>query len=774
MPSASIFEDSSPALNGSIARSRSRYKGARPHKVFMPFQSSSKSSAEQSQRLQEKALQIRGRQPTIPDQTELIDQSVTVKRHESRRISDYNTSRPGAIVQPRSVREIQSTNHFPKDKAIDGSHLRPEDLDMDTYHASQELPRQNPKVQDAHLQSIQLGEQPALSRPSALTKKSFTQRISGSTKGHLRSKSREKLKKTISGPVAIEPPQSITTPAFDAPISAVNAGERRVTVSHDQSIFSLPVTPSTTPLDILRLAGEHLAKIFDPRTVIVVESYRPLGLERPLRKYEHVRDVLNSWDNDTQNTLLITSSPAGFENEDLELGSVSRFQPGNTSVSIHYSQRPSQWDKRIVSLRSDGQIVVAKKAGGETTNICHLSDFDIYIPTARQLSRKIRPPRKLCFTVKSQQKSSMFMSTVNFVHFFSTSDKALAASWYKAVQEWRSWYLVHVLGKGQDLKSPTKASVSAITGPSADSHLKMSPPGKLATKPESQNIEVIRKNISQRLPIRNRGAPPMSFPKRLNTEEETLTRTTRQNSAPTLQTSPRREPEPEPFAAASLLGRNYTQRQKAQQSRETNQNVADLATPMPTTTDQSHGLKRASSQRQKPKPLVDLTPQYREPPQHVRKGRGVVPEQLPLGGLVEIATSPEAVVEIPPATTWQRPTTSGRDHSNGPEIQRARTVRRDYSTGPTSSARQASTSSEKGEALFTSGLLAGEGRGQGGMQTGKGVMTGDRSARTPMLDVVEPSNYASGSLLEHAERHDIRKKHVVEREKATEMDATVG
>ena len=689
-------------------------------------------------------------------------------------VSNYDTPQPRAIVQRTSKRETQS-NHVRRDKAIDDSYLRPEVLGLDPYQVLQDPLQQNPRVQCANLQSIQMEEQPALKRPSVLTKKSFTQRIAGQAKEHLRSKSREELKKTISGPVAIEPPQSIITPAFDAPISAVNAGERRVAVKYDQSIFSLPVTPFTTPLDILRLAGEQLAKSLDPRTMIVVESYRQLGLERPLRKYEHVRDVLNSWDNDTQNTFLITPSSARDEHEDLELGSVLRAQPENTSVSIHHSQRPGQWDKRIVTLRSDGQIVVAKKAGSETTNICHLSDFDIYIPTARQLSRKVKPPRKLCFTVKSQQKSSMFMSTVNFVHFFSTSDKALAAVWYKAVQEWRSWYLVNVMGKGKEVsKSPRKISVSAIPRPSADSQSKPNHVARPSVGGESQNIETDREKIPQRLPTRNRGAPPISFPKRLTAEEETLTRTTRQNSAPTLQTSSLRESEPEPFAAAGLLGRTYTQRQKAQQSRETNQVGADPAPPMSTATGPSDGLKRASSQRQKPKPLVDLTPQYREPPQHTRKGRGIVPKQLPPGGLVEIATSPEAVVEIPPATTWQRPTTSGRDRSYGPEVQRSRTVRRDHSAGPPSSARQKSTSPEKGEALFTSGLLAGESRGQGGMWTGKGVMTGDRSAKAPMLDVAEPSNYASGSLLERAERHDGGRKPVVDRGKATGMDAAAG
>src|SRR5262249_5287507 len=64
--------------------------------------------------------------------------------------------------------------------------------------------------------------------------------------------------------------------------------------------------------------------------------------------------------------------------------------------------------------------------------------------------KQIKPPRKICFAIKSQQKSAMFLSGANFVHFFATSDKSMASTWYEVVQQWRSWYLVNVLGEGQE------------------------------------------------------------------------------------------------------------------------------------------------------------------------------------------------------------------------------------------------------------------------------------------------------------------------------------
>ncbi|KAM0793880.1 hypothetical protein BDR22DRAFT_791980, partial [Usnea florida] len=433
-------------------------------------------------------------------------------------------------------------------------------------------------------------------------------------------------------------------PAFDAPLSAVNAGERRVKVKYDQSVTWLPVTPSTTPLDIMRSAAAHLAEPIDLDRTVLLESFKQLGLERPLRKYEHVRDILNSWDSDTQNALIIDPYPTGDGEDLLDLHSVSRSQPGDTSVYIHYSQRPGHWDKRWVTLRSDGQMLVSEREGGETANICHISDFDIYSPTARQLAKRIRPPRKFCFAIKSQQKSSMFLSTANFVHFFSTSDKTLAASWYKAVLQWRSWYLVNVMGEG---KNGTQGSREILTklvseevpdpGSSKAEGQCRSPEPPSQSKSSITASALVNDNTHHVVPLRN----PISG--HIVTE----------SNADDIDFHHRNQPEP--FAMTGLLGRTYTQRQKAQREREKAPNGGQdhpAATPI---LNPPKALNRTLSQRPKPKPLIDLSPQYREPPQHAKRGRGVVLEQIPAGGLIEVANTPCEAIQIPPSTTWRRP-----------------------------------------------------------------------------------------------------------------------
>ena len=496
--------------------------------------------------------------------------------------------------------------------------------------------------------------------------------------------SREELKRMISAPIFPEgqeaPPMSCIpnsephndaarqeqaqelslAPRFDAPISAVNAGQRIVRVKYEGSDLFLPVHPSTTAVDVIRAAGKQLSAPIDERSTVLLESFKQVGLERPLRKYEHIRDVLNSWDNDAQNILVIMPSPSGGKDDDLDALNVPKDQPGETSVYMYHSQKPGSWDKRWVTLRSDGQVVVAKKNRSETSNICHLSDFDIYIPTPRYASKKIKPPKKVCFAVKSQQKSSVFMTTENFVHFFCTNDRQLGTTWYKAVQEWRSWYLVNVMGEGQrgaDGKGMAgSARRNSANGAPSSRHPQYSSIDRNSRPHSGPGMSI--------MPIRQptgKAARPAN-PTKLTKDPYTNAPTTHRSRPTMYQTPAAPPPEKEPFDPASLLGRTYAQRQQAQQQAQFSDREPPPPLPVSSHRDESpskpvatNGLKRHSSTRQKPKPLVDLTPVYQEPPQHSKKGRGHIPSHIPAGGLVEVATSPENPLDIPSATTWRKP-----------------------------------------------------------------------------------------------------------------------
>ncbi|CAM1508234.1 Fc.00g050820.m01.CDS01 [Cosmosporella sp. VM-42] len=240
-------------------------------------------------------------------------------------------------------------------------------------------------------------------------------------------------------------------PGTDAPTSASNGGERRVTVRCLSSTINLPITPETSPVDILFSTANLTPHDIDPNTHIIVECYVNLGLERRLRRYERIRDVMNSWDLDKQNTLLVLTQDISEKDRDLDLASVPRTQqaPLGFSLQIYHSNRPGKWVKKWITLLENGQMFASKKPDGklhdkDTTMLCHLSDFDIYKPRDSEAKRHLKAPKKYNYAVKSQQKTNVFSNnTENFVHFFSSDDRQLADRFHELVHGWRSWYLVN-------------------------------------------------------------------------------------------------------------------------------------------------------------------------------------------------------------------------------------------------------------------------------------------------------------------------------------------
>ncbi|KAI1480245.1 hypothetical protein F4774DRAFT_418273 [Daldinia eschscholtzii] len=280
------------------------------------------------------------------------------------------------------------------------------------------------------------------------------------TKGR---KSRDGLSPGLSptsSTASVEPPKPQPTgievggrgivPQTDAPHSAINAGERNVAVRCKHHTFSVEVTPETTADDIIAHAAKMIgSRDISPSNCVVKETYGILGLERRLRRYEHIRDVMNSWDRDTQNQLTVSVSESEDQDWELDIDSVPNLDepPEGFQLYMYHSNRPGKWNKRWVSLLENGQIISAKKPNAkptdkDTTSLCRLSDYDIYTPTESQMRRHLKPPKRYCFAVRSQQKTTVFLNTENYVQYFCTEDPKIAAQFREKVQGWRSWYLV--------------------------------------------------------------------------------------------------------------------------------------------------------------------------------------------------------------------------------------------------------------------------------------------------------------------------------------------
>ncbi|KAF3009516.1 hypothetical protein E8E13_004276 [Curvularia kusanoi] len=584
---------------------------------------------------------------------------------------------------------------------------------------------------------------------------------------------------------------------IDAPTSAVNGGERRVTVVFNKKRIQLPVTTTTTPLDLFKSADVILSDAIPVRTAVALEWFKKVDIQRPLRNYEYVRDVMNSWDYDDQNELLIADSAIdGIDQDELLSYGVPEKRPEGISCMLNYSSRPGKWSKRWFVLRPDGQLVTAKNdKAKDQENICHLTDYDIYHVTQAKIAR-VKPPKKIVFAVKSLQKSNIFADESQYVHFFCTNDTSLANQFWKACQSWRSWHLKYEKGEGLK-KSPATKKVLDSAGPgilpgapshsrgeSVGSHyqlgaftslidmsdfnkkldeIEVHKPGEYPDDAPLSKLGGASALHAKQKSLRVKQPPPLSRGLAALATNNAPEDNSRKNSITQSHKS-----QEETFSAGGLLGRTYTTRQKAAQDRELKQNGAFTDGPsLVSNIDQlalsgGSGLNRSSSTRSNshrrtssdlkrtaskrvpgmPQPLVDLTPQYRPPPQFAKQGKGYNPGAN-AGPLVESATSMEEAINVPSSTDWRakpRPVYAPQPNERTKSLKgrgqplAAHTVN-NHSGAP-----------QDDREAFTGGLLSQAGYAQGYATVGRGVMDGSK-ARGPMLDFGDERQFQSGSLL---------------------------
>ncbi|CAG8952885.1 hypothetical protein HYFRA_00007599 [Hymenoscyphus fraxineus] len=490
-------------------------------------------------------------------------------------------------------------------------------------------------------------------------------------------------------------------PQTDAPISASNAGERRVLVRCKQSSINLPITPDTTSADLILSAANIMSQDIIPATAVLLESYGQLGLERRTRRYEHIRDIMNSWDQDTQNFFTLMNSEAPEYDKDLESSSAPKEAPGNTTVYMYHSQKPGKWNKRYITLFSTGQIYMSKKPPGktndkDTVSLCHLSDFDIYSSTPQETRKRLKPPKKYCYAIKSQQKTTMFLSTENFVHYFSTDDRVLSDQWYDAVQAWRSWYLVSRMGDG------AKTKTNAARGRKNTHQSSDGDPYTIGTLAPVVNVDDFSKRENERkgreyesdsdrprqIPFHHSNSVSQSpLPSKKESRQES------RRHPPTANLKIPSESEDE-FSSGGLLGRSYSQRQQRVQKEAHHHSYnggngfidGPSLLSAPTQRPERSVSMRSTTTRPNrrpqtaadppgpgmagmPKPLLDFSPVFKEAPQWDKRGKGRGVQPVAGKRLVDVATTPEEMA----AQMQMQPTQTLFRREQATELARSRT-----------------------------------------------------------------------------------------------------
>ncbi|GAA5923551.1 uncharacterized protein JCM15063_003684 [Sporobolomyces koalae] len=159
------------------------------------------------------------------------------------------------------------------------------------------------------------------------------------------------------------------------------------------------------------------------------EVWQELGLERPIREYELLNDIVRSFD----------EKSAGFVLRRTKLWPIlsAHARPHACppkSAQVQLEVKKGKWSKRNLSLR-DGTLSHSKSDKGKDSIIlCQLSNFAAFFvdPTVPQ---RLKAPRPHVFAMKSRLTRANFEEVSQFCVFVSVKSQEDLDSWIAAITE---------------------------------------------------------------------------------------------------------------------------------------------------------------------------------------------------------------------------------------------------------------------------------------------------------------------------------------------------
>lgn len=179
-------------------------------------------------------------------------------------------------------------------------------------------------------------------------------------------------------------------------------------------------------------------------------------MERPIRSYEIVADIVNSWDKDrTVNMLVARKTPLAALLHPSAMPSSSPVYRGY----VEWESKRGKWNKRWLELREHGLWLAKRDTGKDETFLCSLSNFDVY-----QVTRLHKAPKSFVFAVKSTDNLTFFENAADYVHVFSCVDSE-GQKWLEKILLARSY----IINQERNIISISAAGSGAPTSSSGGS-----------------------------------------------------------------------------------------------------------------------------------------------------------------------------------------------------------------------------------------------------------------------------------------------------------------
>ncbi|OAC98499.1 hypothetical protein MUCCIDRAFT_167576 [Mucor lusitanicus CBS 277.49] len=181
----------------------------------------------------------------------------------------------------------------------------------------------------------------------------------------------------------------------------------------------------TTAMVVQYLKKKGLLDHSDDWSLFEIDNQH--GVERPLREWEIVLDVLSVWEPDASNALLVKKYSYHYT---LTSESVlqKKVPPMYGWLSIEYKK--GKWQKRYCFVK-DNAIHHAKDNKGSSSSIlCHLATYDVY--TLLQPMRI--SPTPFVFAIRAQDRSSIFERESDYMRFLAVEDQEDMKDWVLSIR----------------------------------------------------------------------------------------------------------------------------------------------------------------------------------------------------------------------------------------------------------------------------------------------------------------------------------------------------
>ncbi|PVF95027.1 hypothetical protein CPB86DRAFT_808333 [Serendipita vermifera] len=196
-------------------------------------------------------------------------------------------------------------------------------------------------------------------------------------------------------------------------ISYGDSMQQRIFVESMQRFSVVEIGPRTNAREVIHDIIEK--GDLDPEEMqsgdwMLYEVANDFGMERPIREYEVVMEVYNSWNSDMRvNYFMLKRTPLA---KYLSADAIPKSSPTYGGY-VEWEHKRGKWTKRWLELREHSLWISKRQGAKDATVLCTFSNFDFY-----QVTRLHKSPKPFVFSVKSTQSMRLFERASDYHHVF--------------------------------------------------------------------------------------------------------------------------------------------------------------------------------------------------------------------------------------------------------------------------------------------------------------------------------------------------------------------